>query len=85
MPSAYLSDRGLLRIGGAGARDFLQGLVTCDMEKVSATRAAFGALLTPQGKIIVDFIVSERDGAFWLDCPRDLVEDFIKQIGRAHV
>ena len=80
MPSAYLSDRGLLRIGGAGARDFLQGLVTCDMTKVTPDAAAYGALLTPQGKITVDFIVSERDDGFWLDCPAALADDLVKRL-----
>jgi folate-binding protein YgfZ len=60
MPSAFLDDRGLLRIAGEDARSFLQGLVTCDMDKVSREAAGFGALLTPQGKILFDFLIAEE-------------------------
>ena len=46
-------------MSGDTARHFLNGLVTCDLNKVSDVQARFGALLTPQGKIVVDFIVAE--------------------------
>lgn len=80
MPRAFLEDRGLISVAGGDARDFLQGLVTCDMSKVAPERAAFGALLTPQGKIIVDFIVSEANGGFLLDCPLALAADLAKRL-----
>ncbi len=80
MPSAVLDDRGLVRIAGVDARAFLQGLVTCDMSKVAPRRAAFGALLSPQGKIICDFIVMEAEGAFLLDCPGALAADLVKRL-----
>jgi folate-binding protein YgfZ len=76
MKAALLSDRGVVKIAGETARSFLQGLVTCDMHKVAPARPRFGALLTPQGKIVVDFIVTEAEaadgGGFFLDCPRAL-------------
>ena len=80
MPVAVLGDRGVARVAGGEARAFLQGLVTCDMDKVAPGKAGFGALLTPQGKITVDFIVTEGDGAFWLDCPASLVADLVKKL-----
>ncbi len=78
--SAILTDRGLVRISGEAARDFLQGLFTCDMSDVSPTKPAFGALLTPQGKILFDFFVVEQDGAFLLDCRKDLAGDLAKRL-----
>ena len=76
MKAALLSDRGVVKVAGESARSFLQGLVTCDMDKVAPGQPRFGALLTPQGKIIVDFIVTEAEiedgGGFFLDCPRAL-------------
>jgi folate-binding protein YgfZ len=81
MPSATLADRAVLRVSGTEARGFLQGLVTCDVEAVSATQAAYGALLSPQGKILVDFLmVEEGDGAFLLDVPGVLAADFLKRL-----
>ena len=80
MPSSFLDDRGVLRVSGAEARGFLQGLFTCDLERVAPGNPAFGALLTPQGKIIVDFILSEQDGAFWLDVPAQLTADLLKRL-----
>ena len=80
MPSSFLDDRGVLRVSGAEARGFLQGLFTCDVERVAPQNPAFGALLTPQGKIIVDFILSEQDDAFWLDVPAPLAADILKRL-----
>ena len=89
MPSAFLDDRGLLRIAGQDARSFLQGLVTCDMDKISPQAAGFGALLTPQGKILFDFVASlgrvdhdpERPPAIYLETIGVAAADFAKEGG----
>jgi folate-binding protein YgfZ len=76
MKATVLSDRGVVKVSGEPARAFLNGLVTCDMAKVAPGQARFGALLTPQGKIVVDFLVTEAaaedGGGFFLDCPKAL-------------
>jgi folate-binding protein YgfZ len=76
MKAAILTDRGVVKVAGDDAGKFLNGLVTTDMGEVTPEQAAFAALLTPQGKIIVDFIVAEAapadGGGFFLDCPRAL-------------
>jgi folate-binding protein YgfZ len=72
MKAALLPDRGVVRVAGDEARTFLNGLLTADMATVAPGRARFAALLTPQGKIIADCIVVEENGAFLLDCPREL-------------
>ena len=77
MKAALLPDRGVVKVAGDDARKFLNGLVTTDIGKVDArSTPRFAALLTPQGKIIVDFIVAEArpadGGGFFLDCPRAL-------------
>ena len=56
MQAALLPDRGVVKIIGDDARKFLNGLVTVDMAKVAPAHAGFAALLTPQGKIIADFL-----------------------------
>src|SRR5574337_2232132 len=76
MKAALLPDRGVIKVAGDDARKFLNGLVSNNMDGVSPGSARFAALLTPQGKIIVDFIVAEAEpddgGGFFLDCPRVL-------------
>jgi folate-binding protein YgfZ len=84
MPIALLADRGVVRISGPDARSFLDGLFTCDMDKVGADRPRYGALLTPQGKIVADFLVVQADGemggSFYLDVPRLAVADLVKRL-----
>lgn len=62
-----LDDRGILAVGGADRRSFLQGLVSNDVNKVSPARACYSALLTAQGKYLHDFMMVEGDEAILLD------------------
>jgi folate-binding protein YgfZ len=84
MKAALLPDRGVVKVAGDDARKFLNGLVTSDIAKVAPEAAAFGALLTPQGKIIVDFILAEAPvadgGGFFLDCPRALASTLLQRL-----
>jgi tRNA-modifying protein YgfZ len=80
MKAAFLPDRGVVKVAGIDARKFLNGLLTADMGSVSAANPRFAALLTPQGKIIVDFIVIEAADAFLLDCPRALAAALVERL-----
>lgn len=64
-----LESRALLSLGGEEAVSFLQNLVTCDVENLSTGDLAFGALLTPQGKVLFDFFLLKTTDGFLLDCP----------------
>jgi tRNA-modifying protein YgfZ len=76
MQAALLPERGIVKVAGDDARRFLNGLATNDIGQVVPGRARYAALLTPQGKIIVDFLAAEAEpgdgGGFFLDCPRAL-------------
>jgi folate-binding protein YgfZ len=76
MKAALLPDRGVVKVAGEDAHKFLNGLITSDIDKVTPAKSAFAALLTPQGKIIADFILAEAapadGGGYFLDCPRAL-------------
>ena len=61
-----MNNRTLLRLAGADARDFLQGLVTNDVTQAQHG-LVYAALLTPQGKFIVDFFVIEHEGSLLID------------------
>jgi folate-binding protein YgfZ len=84
MKAALLSDRGVVKVAGDDARRFLNGLLTNDLARVTPERACFGALLTPQGKIIVDFLLAEAPpadgGGFFLDCPRALAPTLMQRL-----
>lgn len=77
---APLTGRALVRVAGEDARGFLQGLVSNDIDKVSATSAVYAALLTPQGKYLHDFFVVERDSALCLDCDGARIEDLLRRL-----
>jgi tRNA-modifying protein YgfZ len=85
MKAAFLPDRGVVKVSGDGARDFLNGLVTTDVAQLRPGQGRFGALLTPQGKITVDFLITEappgEGGGFLIDCPRALAQGLADKLG----
>src|SRR6201995_5257155 len=85
MKAAFLPDRCVSKGSGADARDFLNGLVTTDVTLVRPGLGRFGALLTPQGKIVADFLVTEapsgHGGGFLIDCPRALAQGLADKLG----
>jgi tRNA-modifying protein YgfZ len=85
MKAAFLPDRGVVKVSGEDARDFLNGLVTSDVTLVRPTLGRFGALLTPQGKITIDFLITEapsgHGGGFLLDTPLALAKGLADKLG----
>ncbi|HEX9568928.1 MAG TPA: folate-binding protein [Rhodospirillales bacterium] len=77
---AILDDRGLLAVGGEDRVQFLQGLVSNDMNNVGPSRTVYAALLTAQGKYLHDFFVLNHNGALLLDCERARLEDLKKRL-----
>src|SRR6202166_3108489 len=85
MKAAFLPDRGVVKVFGEDARDFLNGLATTDVTQLRPGLGRFGALLTPQGKITVDFLITEappgHGGGFLIDCPRALAQGLADKLG----
>ena len=85
MKAAFLPDRGVVKVSGDDARNFLNGLVTTDVTLLRPGLGRFGALLTPQGKITVDFLITEapagHGGGFLIDCPRALAKGLADKLG----
>ena len=76
-----LENRGLLRVKGSDSRNFLQNLITNDINKVATNKAIFGALLTPQGKFLHEFIIIEgSNGEFLLDCETERLNDLGREL-----
>jgi folate-binding protein YgfZ len=85
MKAAFLPDRGVVKVSGHDARDFLNGLLTTDVALLRPGLGRFGALLTPQGKITTDFLITEappgHGGGFLVDCPRALAQGLADKLG----
>ncbi|TYR32777.1 folate-binding protein YgfZ [Mesorhizobium microcysteis] len=81
MPTLQLADRTVIQISGADAEHFLQNLLTTDLDQLAPGEVKPGALLTPQGKILFDFLISRDANAdFRLDCRADVAEDFRRRL-----
>jgi folate-binding protein YgfZ len=84
MKAAHLPDRGVVKIAGESARNFLHGLVTADILDLMPGTARFCALLTPQGKIVADFFVTvapaAEGGAFFLDVPGARIGPLVERL-----
>lgn len=82
MNYTLLTERGLLRLSGADARTFLQGLMSNDVEGVKADNSVYAALLTPQGKFLFDFFVSQGDAddQLILDCEAARIDDLARRL-----
>ena len=66
----FLKDRGVVFVNGKDAKEFLQNIVTNDINKVSDTSSCFASLLTPQGKYLFDFIIVKHKNGYFLDCEK---------------
>lgn len=75
-----LAQRAVIALTGPEARSFLQGLVTNDVTTVTSEQPVYTAMLTPQGKILFDFLIYEAPQGLFLDCPRDVREALIKRL-----
>jgi folate-binding protein YgfZ len=80
MSIARLDDRAIIAVSGPEARAFLQGLITNDIEMLAPGHAIYAALLTPQGKILFDFLVAEGDGALLIDCAAERRDALVKRL-----
>jgi folate-binding protein YgfZ len=79
--SAELVRRGVIAIGGPDAEKFLNDLVTADITRTTTGQSVFAALLSPQGKVLFDFIIYRDGERFVLDAPRKIVADLVKRLG----
>ncbi|TPL78644.1 folate-binding protein YgfZ [Mesorhizobium sp. B2-3-12] len=81
MPFALLKDRALISVSGPDAEHFLQNILTIDLDALGNGEAKPGALLTPQGKILFDFLISRAgENAFRIECRADVSDDFIHRL-----
>ena len=77
-----LKNRGLISITGRDAKDFLQNIITNDINKVSSSNSIFAALLSPQGKYLYEFFVIEKNNEYLLDCDGSSAKELIKHLSK---
>ena len=77
-----LEKRGIILISGNDAKDFLQNIITNDINKVSKENSIFAALLTPQGKYLNDFFIVLSHRGYLLDCNGNSTEELIRNLSK---
>jgi len=75
-----LEDRGILFVNGVDTKEFLQNLISNDINKVNETNSCFASLLTPQGKFLFAFIIVKHKSGYIIDCEKSQVEALFKQL-----
>jgi len=73
-----LEDRGIIFIDGKDAKDFLQNIVSNDINKVNDNKSCFASILTPQGKFLFDFIIIKHKKGYFIDCEKVQTEELFK-------
>lgn len=83
MPTLYsspLPERGIISVTGPDSRDFLQGLISNDISEVTPEKTIYAALLTPQGKYLFDFFISQSGDKLLMDCEKSRIGDLMKRL-----
>ena len=75
-----LEDRGILYINGKNVKEFLQNLISNDINKISETNSCFASLLTPQGKFLFAFIIIKHKSGYFIDCEKSQADALFKQL-----
>ena len=75
-----LEDRGLILITGEDAKNFLQNIITNDIEKVNLSNSIFSALFTPQGKYLFEFFLIQSKNGYLLDCDNKFTNEIINYL-----
>jgi hypothetical protein len=73
-----LEDRGFIQIKGSEAKDFLQNIVTNDIEKVTSDSTVFSSILTPQGKYLFEFFILKLKDNYLIECEKKSTTEIIK-------
>jgi|TARA_B100001063_G_scaffold200538_1_gene193701 folate-binding protein YgfZ len=75
-----LEDRSLIYVNGLDAKEFLQNIISNDINKVTDNSSCFASLFTPQGKFLFEFIISKHKSGYFIDCEKTQAEELYKQL-----
>ena len=77
-----LKDRGIISVTGKDSHDFLQNILSNDINKVSKTSSIFSAIFTPQGKYLYEFFVIKHEDSYILDCDKEFIEEILVYLNK---
>ena len=77
-----LKDRDIILVSGPDAKDFLQNILTNDVDKVTESSSIFSAIFTPQGKYLYEFFIVKSKNGYFLDCDNEFTEEIIEYLSK---
>ena len=75
-----LEDRGIISVSGLDSRNFLQNILTNDIDKVIKSNTIFSAIFTPQGKYLYEFFVIKSENGYFLDCDNEFTKEIVDHL-----
>ena len=75
-----LEDRGILYVHGKDTEEFLQNIISNNIQKVTYESSIFSSLLTPQGKFLFDFLIIKHKNGFFLDCEKKQINNLFNSL-----
>ena len=77
-----LEDQGLIAVEGTDSKNFLQNIISNDIEKVSESNSIFSGIFTAQGKYLYEFFIIKNNNGYFLDCDGTFKEELIKHLSK---
>ena len=68
-----LKDRGIISVLGKDSKEFLQNIITNDINIVNKDNSIFSGIFTPQGKYLYEFFIVKSNDGYFLDCSEEFV------------
>ena len=75
-----LGDRGIISVSGEDCNDFLQNILSNDINKINASNSLYSAIFTPQGKYLYEFFIIKSDNGYFLDCENEFTQEIIDHL-----
>jgi len=75
-----LDDRAILYLNGEDTKDFLQNLISNDINKINEKKSCFTSLLSPQGKFLYEFIIIKHKSGYLIDCEKSQADGLFQQL-----
>ena len=77
---AYITSKGFISIKGEDSIDFIQNIISNDIKKVTDNNSIFSSLLTPQGKLLFEFIIFKTKNIFLIECNSELIKELFNKL-----
>jgi len=77
---AYITSKGFISINGEDSNEFIQNIISNDIKKVTDNNCIFASLLTPQGKLLFEFIIFKTKNIFLIECNNELINELFNKL-----